>query len=76
VLLIHGDADEMIPVQAIHAAANGLGAAGVKAQWHISRGIGHGIGPDGLDLAGTFLAQAFAGKLAGSPGSGPVPVNH
>jgi len=74
VLLIHGDADEMIPVQAIHAAANGLGTAGVKAQWHISRGIGHGIGPDGLDLAGTFLAQAFAGKLTGSADSGPVPV--
>jgi phospholipase/carboxylesterase len=74
VLLIHGDADEMIPVQAIHAAANGLGAAGVRAQWHISRGIGHGIGPDGLDLAGNFLVQALAGKRSGSADSGPVPV--
>ncbi|MEQ1755989.1 MAG: dienelactone hydrolase family protein [Micropepsaceae bacterium] len=72
VLLIHGDADEVIPVQAIHAAANGLGAAGVRAQWHISRGVGHGIGPDGLDLAGTFLADAFAGKLSNSPESAPV----
>lgn len=74
VLLIHGDADEMIPVQAIHAAANGLGAAGISAQWHISRGIGHGIGPDGLDIAGRFLADAFAGRHAVTPDSGPVAV--
>ena len=74
VLLIHGDADEMIPVQAIHAAANGLGAAGIRTQWHISRGIGHGIGPDGLDIAGEFLAAAFAGKLAAGSDSGPVAV--
>jgi phospholipase/carboxylesterase len=74
VLLIHGDADEMIPVQAIHAAANGLGAAGIRTQWHISRGIGHGIGPDGLDIAGQFLADAFAGRHAGASDSGPVAV--
>lgn len=76
VLLIHGDADEVIPVQAIHAAANGLGAAGVNAQWHISRGIGHGIGPDGLELAGHFLAEAFAGKLGNSPDSAPIAVQN
>ena len=72
VLLVHGDSDEVIPVQAIHAAANGLGAAGVTARWHISRGIGHGIGPDGLDLAGQFLADAFVGKLSIRPESAPV----
>lgn len=74
VLLVHGDADDMIPVQALHIAANGLGAAGVSVRWHISRGIGHGIGPDGLDLAGRFLADAFAGKLAVKPESAPVGV--
>lgn len=74
VLLIHGDADEMIPVQALHAAANGLGAAGVAVRWHVSRGIGHGIAPDGLDLAGRFLADAFAGKLGVRPDAAPVGV--
>lgn len=74
VLLIHGDADQMIPVGAIHAATNGLGAAGVTARWHISRGIGHGIAPDGLELAGHFLADAFAGKLHPATESAPVPV--
>jgi len=66
VLLVHGDADDMIPVQALHMAANGLGAAGVPVRWHISRGVGHGIAPDGLELAGRFLSDAFAGKLKGA----------
>jgi phospholipase/carboxylesterase len=55
-------------------AANGLGAAGVTVRWHISRGIGHGIGPDGLELGGHFLADAFAGKLALKPDAAPVVV--
>ncbi|NOT40351.1 MAG: prolyl oligopeptidase family serine peptidase [Alphaproteobacteria bacterium] len=71
VLLTHGDADEMIPVQAMFLAANGLGKAGVTARWHVSRGIGHGIGPDSLDLAGQFLSDAFAGKLATKPENAP-----
>jgi len=74
VLLVHGDADEMIPVQALHMAANGLGAAGVQVRWHISRGVGHGIAPDGLELAGRFLTDAFAGKLTAKPEGAPVGV--
>lgn len=74
VLLTHGDADEMIPVEAMFVAANGLGAAGVSTRWHISRGIGHGIGPDSLDLAGRFLADAFLGKRNAQDGGAPVAV--
>lgn len=71
VLLTHGDADEMIPVQAMFLTANGLAAAGVSVQWHVSRGVGHGIGPDSLDFAGRFLTDAFAGKLAAKPENAP-----
>lgn len=74
VLLVHGDADEMIPVQALQAAVNGLGAAGVPVRWHVSRGIGHGIAPDGLELAGRFLVDAFAGKLVVKDEGSPVSV--
>jgi phospholipase/carboxylesterase len=74
VLLVHGDADDMIPVQALHVAANGLGAAGVSVRWHVSRGVGHGIAPDGLELAGRFLADAFAGKLATRPEAAPIGI--
>src|SRR5258708_39135806 len=36
VLLVHCDRDELIPVQALLLAANGLGALGVPTEWHIS----------------------------------------
>jgi hypothetical protein len=29
--------------------------------WHVSRGVGHGIAPDGLALAAQFLARRLAG---------------
>ncbi len=63
VLLIHGDMDEMLPVSRMHDAAEALGAAGIAVQWHVSRGLGHGIDPEGLDLGGQFLRDAFAGSL-------------
>jgi phospholipase/carboxylesterase len=73
VLLTHGDADTVIPVSAMFAAAGTLGVAGVPVQWHLARGMGHGIDPDGLALAGTFLALAFAGRLkTNGPVSSPV----
>jgi phospholipase/carboxylesterase len=63
ILLVHGDADQMIPPQAMMASAMMLGAAGATVQWHIAPGVGHGIDPVGLDLGGTFLSQAFRGLL-------------
>lgn len=71
VLLTHGDADDMIPVEAMFLAAHGLGAAGAAVRWHVSRGVGHGIGPDSLELAGQFLVDAFAGRLAAKPENAP-----
>jgi phospholipase/carboxylesterase len=60
VLLIHGDADQLIPVQALFHAAQSLAALGIPAQWHISPGIGHGIDQEGLRQGGEFLAKCFA----------------
>ena len=60
VLLIHGDADQLIPVQALFHAAQGLAALDVPAEWHISAGIGHGIDQEGLRQGGEFLARSFA----------------
>jgi len=60
VLLIHGDQDEMIPVAALQEACNGLAEAGIPVRWHVSRGIGHGIAPDGLELALGFLKDHLA----------------
>jgi phospholipase/carboxylesterase len=57
VLLIHGDADELIPVQALLHAAQGLAALDVPVEWHISPGVGHGIDQEGLRHGGEFLAR-------------------
>jgi phospholipase/carboxylesterase len=62
VLLIHGDADQLIPVQALLHAAQGLAAMEVPVQWHISAGIGHGIDQEGLRQGGEFLAKCIAGR--------------
>ncbi|MDQ4059851.1 MAG: alpha/beta hydrolase, partial [Pseudomonadota bacterium] len=59
VLLIHGDRDDLIPVQALLLAAQGLAAADIPVEWHIAEGLGHGIDARGLALAGDFLRRAF-----------------
>jgi phospholipase/carboxylesterase len=63
ILLTHGDSDSVIPPQAMFLAANQLGLAGACVQWHLAPGMGHGIDPDGLAIAGQFLSQAFQGLL-------------
>ena len=60
VMLIHGDADDMVPIAALHEAVAALGAAGVSAQWHVSSGVGHGIAPDGLAIGARFLRDCLA----------------
>ena len=59
VMLIHGERDDLIPVAAIFSAAQGLAGARIPVEWHISPGIGHGIGPDGIELGLGFLRQVF-----------------
>ena len=63
ILLVHGDADTMIPPDAMFASAAMLGHAGACVQWHIASGVGHGIDPVGLEMGGTFLAMAFRHQL-------------
>lgn len=59
--LIHGEADELIPAGALFEAAAVLGACQVPVQWHVSRGGGHGIAPDGIEIGGRFLRDVLAG---------------
>ena len=60
VLLIHGDFDPLIPPQALPMSATALRALGLSVETHMSAGVGHGIGEDGLRLGAAFLAKAFA----------------
>lgn len=66
ILLVHGEADELIPVEALVASCDSLADAGIPTQWHLSLGIGHGIDAGGLEHGGLFVAQAFG--LAGGAG--------
>ena len=60
ILLVHGDADEVIPVDAMFMAREQLASAGLPVEWHVAQGIGHGIDGEGLRLGGAFLKQSFA----------------
>jgi phospholipase/carboxylesterase len=59
VLLVHGDQDELIPLQALFHASQTLAALDVPVEWHISQGVGHGIDQEGLRHGGQFLARRF-----------------
>lgn len=64
VQLIHGDQDDLVPPLAMFWAATALGRVGVPVAFHVSAGIGHGIAPDGIEIAARHLAEAFAGRLS------------
>ena len=56
VLLIHGDQDPVVSVQDLPKAAQALQDAGwTEVYAHIMKGTGHGIAPDGLQVALAFI---------------------
>ena len=59
ILLVHGEADDLIPVEALHVAREQLAAAGLTVEWHVRPGLGHGIDAGGQRLAQGFIAQAL-----------------
>jgi len=67
ILLVHGDMDEVIPVDAMYMAREILAQAGLPVEWHVAQGIGHGIDGEGLRLGGAFLRQAFAAAASLAP---------
>jgi phospholipase/carboxylesterase len=59
ILLIHGDADPMIPIAAFHRARDALVRDGFTVESHVSAGLGHSIDLAGLQLGGQFLARVL-----------------
>lgn len=55
VLLVHGDADPVVPFEDMGRAGQALEAAGFEVFGHVMQGAGHGIAPDGLSVALQFL---------------------
>lgn len=61
ILLIHGDADPMVPFAEMGNAGRTLTAAGFETFGHVMKGTGHGIAPDGLSVALAFLKDRLPG---------------
>ncbi|HWG78146.1 MAG TPA: prolyl oligopeptidase family serine peptidase [Stellaceae bacterium] len=59
VLLVHGDADQIVPPQAFPLAVAGLKAAGVAVEELICPGVGHSIDEAGLRRGGDFLRKVL-----------------
>ena len=57
ILLIHGDADEVVPVAAHYDALTLLLAAGFTLESHIRPGLAHGIDASGLEYCKEFLTK-------------------
>ena len=60
VLLVHGEADEVLPAFLSRDAERALEAEGIAVEAHFSPGLGHGIDDAGLSAGALFLQRAFA----------------
>lgn len=59
VVLIHGDADDVVPISLMYDAEKVLNKINVRLSTHVSKNIGHGIAPDGLSKALEFIKKIF-----------------
>lgn len=55
VCLIHGAEDDVVPVGMSVRGGEALKTAGLEVLVHVSPGTGHGIAPDGLEVATGFI---------------------
>jgi phospholipase/carboxylesterase len=60
VLLVHGEADDVVPVDRSHAAEAALRAAGVPVEATYVPRLGHGIDDTGLAMGALALQRGFA----------------
>ncbi|MCT8160583.1 alpha/beta hydrolase [Pseudoruegeria sp. SHC-113] len=60
VLLLHGDQDDVVPPQSLNEAGQALHAAGFEVYAHVMQGTAHGIAPDGLGVALSFMKEKLA----------------
>ncbi len=63
VYLVHGDADEIVPVSALPTTVAGLDAVGIDVKFHSCPGLGHGLDDDGIGRGMEFLAGIFGVDL-------------
>ena len=61
VVLIHGNADDVVPFEEMQLAGEALQEAGFTVYGHVMTGTGHGIAPDGLSVALAFIRDVLSG---------------
>jgi phospholipase/carboxylesterase len=57
VMLVHGSADDVIPVAALHLTREVLAGAGISVDWHVRDGLGHGIDEEVVRMTAQYLAR-------------------
>jgi len=68
VLLVHGSAEPVVPVAALHAAKRDLEHLGIEVATHVSPGLGHSVDPFGLRLGQEFLLERLGlGAITSEP---------
>jgi phospholipase/carboxylesterase len=60
VLLVHGDADDVLPVSSLARAQTALADLGFSVSSHVSPRLGHGIDEAGIRLGQAFLLRQLA----------------
>ena len=60
VLLIHGDADPVVPFAGFHEAKRELLARGFDVSEHVTRGLEHSVDPSGLAAGEKFIRRVLA----------------
>lgn len=59
VMLVHGAQDDVIPVGAIHLTREALAGNGLRVDWHVRDGLGHGIDHEVVAMSARFLADCL-----------------
>jgi phospholipase/carboxylesterase len=60
ILLVHGTADDVVPVGSLSLAEHALRDAGIAVETHVSDGVGHTVDPGGLSAAAAFARRVLA----------------
>lgn len=55
ICIVHGDMDDVVDPNLSADANRVLANSGLAVRYHVSRGVGHGIAPDGLQFATDFI---------------------
>ena len=75
VFLIHGDADEVVPVgRAVRRGRRACRRPASRCAGQIRPGLPHAIDPEGIAHGGAFLAAAFGERLLPQEGDGLAPA--